>query len=149
MKRYRDLAILLLALFLMTTVGLCRAVMTTASDSVETQQMQLEVADFNNKAAAINQQSFRPVQPEQTGYVQQDILNLAQGYGLEIMKMQRVANDETGENYQLDISGPWVSTANFLESFQAKDALLTMRYLSFEVVGGKVQTILQYKIYTK
>jgi len=111
--------------------------------------MQLEVADFNNKAAAINQQSFRPVQPEQTGYVQQDILNLAQGYGLEIMKMQRVANDETGETYQLDISGPWVSTANFLEGFQAKDALLTMRYLSFEVVGGKVQTILQYKIYTK
>ena len=111
--------------------------------------MQLQIDDFNATALHINSEAYRPVLTDQIGFVQQDVMVLARNYGLNMLALKKVAIDGTGTTYQLDFSGPWTATAAFIEGFQARDALLGIRYLSFEQVNGTVQTIVQYKIYTK
>ena len=115
----------------------------------EAQAMQARIDNFNREAAIVNQEPYRPVQKEQAGYVLQDIMALVQSHELQILNLKMVSTDETGIIYQLDLSGSWVETAGFLENFQANDALLGFRYLSFDLVDGGVQTVIQYKIYTK
>ena len=147
MKRYRDLAILLLAAFVILSSVLFRIALSTADDMREAQAMQARIDNFNREAAIVNQEPYRPVQ--QAGYVLQDIMALVQSHGLQILNLKMVSTDETGIVYQLDLSGSWVDTAGFLENFQANDALLGFRYLSFDLVDGGVQMVIQYKIYTK
>ena len=149
MKRYRDLAILLLAAFVILSSVLFRTALSTADDMREAQAMQARIDNFNREAAIVNQEPYRPVQKEQAGYVLQDIMALVQSHELQILNLKMVSTDETGIVYQLDLSGSWVDTAGFLENFQANDALLGFRYLSFDLVDGGVQMVIQYKIYTK
>lgn len=146
---WRGLAIVLLVLVTVMTIVLGYKTVWAGDQTRREEAMQVQIDDFNQKAALVNQESFRPVKSEQVGFVQQDIMTLVQQYGLNVLSLKRVRIDDTGETYQLDLNGSWAGTANFLESFQAKDALLGMRWLSFEMVNGSVQTIVQYKIYTK
>ena len=146
---WRDLAIVLLVMVAVMTAALGYKTLWAGDQTRKAEAMQVQIDDFNQKAAMVNQESFRPVKSEQVGFVQQDIMTLVQQYGLNVLSLKRMKADETGETYQLDLSGSWAGTATFLESFQAKDALLGMRWLSFEMMNGSVQTIVQYKIYTK
>ena len=117
--------------------------------SQETIELQNKIDDFNQKAVLVNNMQYRPIQQNQVTDVQQNIVALAQQYSLNIISIKQLTSNETGQTFEIQLSGGWANSAYFLENLKVKDALIGMRSLALNVENGATHTVLQYKIYTK
>ena len=107
---------------------------------------------WTSNAAYINNQSYRPVLPEQVDTVSADIFNAVLEHRLGLVSFNTLPRRDTSDSYityVLSLRGTYADTLSFLEDFHSKDALITIMELHMKPDGDQILTELSYRVYTK
>lgn len=123
------------------------------------QETQQQIASMNNflaewteKTNILNHAEYRPVHVDQVDSVQTNLLLGLQANQLELVGFKAISSskkDQSSRPFELEFTGSYEITMHFLESFHAKDALISIQNIKMEPSKGKIKTIMQYKIYVK
>lgn len=113
-------------------------------------EMQSFLDDWHRKNNELNNYTMRPVEPVQVDKVQTDIIFRLQAYGLNLITMKELKQQEkNGRIYTVEFSGPYESVMKCLQSFQESGALVGIKHLLITAKDGNIHTKVTYKIYTK
>lgn len=107
---------------------------------------------WTSNAAYINNQSYRPVLPEQVDTVSADIFNAVLEHRLGLVSFNTLPRRDTSDSYityVLSLRGTYTDTLSFLEDFHSKDALITIMELRMMPDGDQILTELSYRVYVK
>ena len=116
-------------------------------------EIRATMTEWQEQAAFINNQTYRPVLSEQIEAVSSDILFAVQAHQLELVSYQSLHSSGEEEapfqTFTLSVKGAYANNITFLEDFRAKDALVSIMSIKMYPVDGYVQTDLRCRIYTK
>jgi hypothetical protein len=125
------------------------------------QEMNNYLADWKNKTSYLNSEKYRPIEPKQVDNVQSDLLLSLRINNLELKNLRVIAltqpsQDEAkkpvindGKAFEINFSGNYKESMNFLENVHSKDALVSILFVRMEAEHDKVNTNMIYKVYTK
>lgn len=113
------------------------------------------IESYNELAEKINTAKFKAVSEEQLDSVQSEIIMQVQAHNLQLIKLNSAGKNENvkkihGKTYELTVLGSWADTFHFIDQLRAKDALISERYVSMKPdKTGKIQTVIEYKVYIR
>ena len=106
---------------------------------------------WNIKSAQLSEAAYRPVSKEKLDRTQTNIILGLQSLNLELAGLQEMTGkkEDNGRSFELEFSGAYNDTMQYLNNFRDNGALTSIKNLSMNMRDGKIITKLTYKIYTK
>lgn len=143
-------------LVLATLFGTSKAVLSyqqAQNVKQQTVEMQKTISDWKEKVNFLEDQTYRPVNPDQVESVTSDILYAVQGHNLKLDDYKVIARTQskdkkaTYRDFTMSISGTYQDTVSFLQMFRARNALVHIISLKLAPQNGAIKTTMQYRVY--
>lgn len=143
-------------LVLVTLFGTSKAVLSyqqAQNVKQQTVEMQKTISDWKEKVNYLEDQTYRPVKPDEVESVTSDILYAVQGHNLKLDDYKIMARTQskdkkaTYQDFTMSISGTYQDTVSFLQMFRARNALVQIISLKLAPQNGAIKTTMQYRVY--
>ncbi len=145
--------ILLVLLIIYFSGSLFTAYDKAQANQEEINKIETFLAQFSEKKKFLESVSERPVMASELDEIQSTLFKQIKRYHLNLVRFagkdHSGSDDKNAQNFNMTISGDYVSVMEFINDFHAKDALMHIRYLSLHQQQDKFIAELVYTVYVR